>query len=199
MKDTRKTRGAEVSRPDAAQPPASFARALLDFWNGRADAPEWFTDALVDAVAQMAAHFDLPDPFHEPDEKDQIEPLERLCERAGQQFSLRDLPYTLAHLPAYPSEIEANRTYYQQEADLLIQLMDLETDHVRPLLDVKPEGILNDEPSPNILWQAIQDHIDALFQGILHNYGVDFLRTFYPDLRLYYDKQMLRNHKSSEA
>jgi hypothetical protein len=76
--------------------------------------------------------------------------------------------------------------------------MALEHEHVRPLLDIAPEGILNDEPPPHVLWKAIQDHLSALFDGLRRNYGDDFLRTLYVELRLYYDQQAVGNKPQAE-
>lgn len=66
----------------------AFARTLLDFWNG-SDAPDWFNDALVDAVSEMAELFGLPNPFGETDTKKQAALLARVIERAGPTFTLR--------------------------------------------------------------------------------------------------------------
>jgi hypothetical protein len=196
MSKKNSTRKARV-RKDARRKltPEQFTRDLITFWNST-DAPDWFVDALVDAISDMAAHFDLPTPFVETDPEKQIALLTPLIERAGPMFDLRGL--RAARFVRYEPEIEANRAYYQQQAESLIQLLSLESEHVRPLLDVEPEGILDDEPPPHLLWKAIQDHISALFDGILRNYDDDFLRTLYVELRLYYDKQCVKAKQAEE-
>src|SRR5881275_2019658 len=92
MKGTRKKRGGEVSAAaTGASQAETFARNLLTAWNTTPGLPDWLNDALVDAVAQTAAHFDLPNPFAEPQTEEQIAPLARLIAHAGPTFSLREL------------------------------------------------------------------------------------------------------------
>ena len=102
MKDTRKPTGAKApARPGrrvhlssndeqaTAQPPTSFARALLDFWNSRDDLPDFLNDALVDAVSGAAELYGLPNPFDQPKAEEQLPLLERVLERVRPAFSLR--------------------------------------------------------------------------------------------------------------
>jgi hypothetical protein len=197
MKNTRKKQGGEVSHAQAgAESAETFARNLLAAWN-QPGLPDWLNDALVEAVAETADHFDLPNPFAEPDTEAQIAPLARLVERAGPTFSLRELARTRdARLPTYDPEVEARRADYRQMAESLIQLLSLDTEHVCPLLDIAPDDVCTDEPPPHILWKAIQDHLSALFENTLHNYEDDFLRTLYVELRLYLDQQRLSLKKA---
>ena len=93
-------------------------------------------------------------------------------------------------LTKYHPEIEARRKDYQQLAESLIQMCELQSQRASEVLDVEAPGWLSNEPENYILWDAIQDHLHALFENIAMTFTDDFLRTLYVELRLFYDQQM---------
>jgi len=91
----------------------------------------------------------------------------------------------------YAPEVEANRADYATVAEIMIKMIQLRAG--RPYsgtLDVFAPGWTGSEPDNHIFYDAIEEHLRALFENLLVTYGDDFLRTIYVEMRLYYDQQM---------
>jgi len=91
----------------------------------------------------------------------------------------------------YPPEVESHRRYYEQVAEGLILLDKVRRGSPLTLADIDPPGWTDDEPEGYILFQAEQDHLRALFEGLLVTYDDQFMRKLYVELRLFYDAAML--------
>lgn len=101
---------------------------------------------------------------------------------------------TAQPLVRYAPEIEARRADYQVLAENMIALIALDMNRLPQTLDIVPPGVLGDEPPEHILLNAINDHINSLFENYRQSLilNEDFLRIFYVELRLYYDQEMLK-------
>ena len=92
-------------------------------------------------------------------------------------------------LPNYHPQIEARRVLFQQEAEALIVLLNLQHSTVPEALDIESPDLLGDEHAANILYDAIRDHLRALFEDIIMYYDDEWLRTLYVELRLFYENR----------
>ncbi len=94
----------------------------------------------------------------------------------------------------YSPEVEARRADYEALAKALLTMIDLETEHVQPRLDVPCH---TREGQDHVLTHAIEKHLFLAFENV--NWYSPEAMALYVEMRLLADEQRAKPQKGEEA
>jgi hypothetical protein len=165
------------------------------FFNIR-DMPRFIREACADATARACAQLNLPNPDETTDDLVAFQRMIDLFNATGDEFT--PSPQRLIR---YAPEIEARRDDYKILAVSILNMLELTLDRVDDTLDIDPPNLFDNEPRRGILFNAFDEHIDALNKSITGS-GIhcqrEFLTIIYPELRLYYDNYRIEAKKGAD-
>lgn len=106
---------------------------------------------------------------------------------------------TLNVATSYRPEIEARRGEYKRLAEVLLTMIDLETEHLPSLLDADLSGgsIHTEEGDEHLLMHALERHLFLAFESV-DWYAPEAMRL-YVELRLLADEQSAQRQKAAEV